>query len=171
MADDDLRALSANIADYEHDILPAHERAAERLAALRVPAPDPEPPRWQKWLYWAGLWRLQQQYGLWARWEARHSRNYSAARFIVRLVIMIALTGVTYGLASHRARRVLVGYIVLYLVAEVVQGLRRIDAAGSDKRVRVAVNDAPRSRLMLANAGRIALFLVAFAAAVVIPHA
>ena len=172
MADDDLRALAGQIADFEHDILPAHERGAERVAAYRIPPPQPVPPWWQRWLYWASLWRLRAAFRDWAVWEQTHSPDYSAVRLLASLLLLGAISAVGLLMLTGATRAWLGFYVALTLLRYVGTGLSRIDGPGWRRRQILVADTATSSiALGLRNAARISIFLCILVLPLLVLHA
>ena len=170
VADDDFRALAGQIADFEHDILPAQERAAERVAAFRIPPPQPSPPSWQRWLYWSDLWRLSSGFRAWAEWEQTHSPNYGAVRLGANLLILSALSAVALATLTGAARGWLAFQIGVIMLRHIGAGLRRIDRSGRGRKLLVAPAEMSTGALALRNAARISALVLVFTVAVAVPH-
>jgi len=173
VGDDDLSALASQIADYDRDIAPDERRAAARLAALRVPPPQPQPPTWQRLLYWLGVWRLHPDYQGWARWEPEHSKNFVMVRVGVSALALLLVEAATLMAAAPGYRHRLWARAIAYVVVGAGWQLYQLDIhPGRARRrwPRVGTPSENGARLTY-NTLRIGLVLALLVVAVTLAHA
>lgn len=138
-----MRDLAARIADHDRDLAPSLAAAEADRQRFAVPPPLDAPPRWQRWMTYAGLWSPGATHTAWWLWEAEHGPMFGATRLAGRSLLFAAYALTAVLVVQPGSRGWLVAYVLVQLVAATIGRLllhgleerlrrtarRRIDAA------------------------------------------